>query len=58
IPWLYYLSFVVVVLGLIIYSTTDRNAISAIDSETRDDDVQYQILDEENEGARNEISTT
>ncbi|XP_026426919.1 solute carrier family 35 member F2-like [Papaver somniferum] len=58
IPWLYYLSFVVVVVGLIIYSTTDRNAISAINSETQDDDVQYQILDEENEGGRNETLTT
>ncbi|KAI3916743.1 hypothetical protein MKX01_028130, partial [Papaver californicum] len=57
IHWLYYLSFVVVVVGLIIYSATDRNAITAIDSENRDDNVQYQILDEENEGARNETWT-
>ncbi|KAI3886484.1 hypothetical protein MKW92_010277 [Papaver armeniacum] len=58
IHWLYYLSFVVVVVGLIIYSATDRNAITAKDSENLDNNVQYKILDDENEGARNETWTT
>ncbi|OVA03583.1 Solute carrier family 35 member SLC35F1/F2/F6 [Macleaya cordata] len=54
INWLYYLSIVVVALGLIIYSVTDRNSITTTDVENGDVSNQYQVLNEENEDARNE----
>ncbi|XP_057440598.1 uncharacterized protein LOC130732602 isoform X2 [Lotus japonicus] len=52
VDWLYFLSFALVVIGLIIYSTTEKDSTPAL-SATEDGnvDTEYQILDDE-------ISTT
>ncbi|KAK0584327.1 hypothetical protein LWI29_011189 [Acer saccharum] len=52
VDWLYYVAFVVVVIGLVIYSTTDKDPIPVPAHENGNSNVQYQILDDENEAPR------
>ncbi|KAF5183621.1 Solute carrier family 35 member f2 [Thalictrum thalictroides] len=54
--WLYFLSFAVVAIGLIIYSVTDKNSGTAIEAEAGDSNIQYQVLDTENEISNDEIT--
>ncbi|XP_077235808.1 uncharacterized protein LOC143877562 isoform X3 [Tasmannia lanceolata] len=56
VDWLYYFSFVVVALGLIIYSLTSSNPATAVG----DEEVNgcYEQLNEENAESRNEVQTT
>ncbi|KAJ4705183.1 solute carrier family 35 member F1-like [Melia azedarach] len=58
VDWLYYLAFAIVVVGLVIYSTTEKNSIPipSLENGNLDDDLQYQILDSENVASRNESS--
>ncbi|TXG58292.1 hypothetical protein EZV62_016121 [Acer yangbiense] len=52
VDWLYYVAFVVVVIGLVIYSTTNKDPIPVPAHENGNSNVQYQILDDENEAPR------
>ncbi|KAF4355064.1 hypothetical protein F8388_022316 [Cannabis sativa] len=52
VDWLYFLSFAVVVIGLIIYSLTERDPLPSL--ENGNADVQYQILVDENIVTENE----
>ncbi|KAL9428055.1 hypothetical protein AB3S75_030111 [Citrus x aurantiifolia] len=54
--WLYFLAFGIVVIGLIIYSTTEKDLNPMPDLENRISDLQYQILDNENVASTNEPS--
>ncbi|XP_062117569.1 uncharacterized protein LOC133831326 [Humulus lupulus] len=52
--WLYFLSFAVVAIGLIIYSLTERDPDPLPSMENGNADVQYQVLADENVVTRNE----
>ncbi|KAH9674700.1 hypothetical protein KPL70_018566 [Citrus sinensis] len=56
VDWLYFLAFGIVVIGLIIYSTTEKDLNPMPDLENRISDLQYQILDNENVASTNEPS--
>ncbi|ESR43478.1 hypothetical protein CICLE_v10012119mg [Citrus x clementina] len=56
VDWLYFLAFGIVVIGLIIYSTTEKDLNPMPDLENRFSDLQYQILDNENVASSNEPS--
>ncbi|XP_060967629.1 uncharacterized protein LOC115711672 [Cannabis sativa] len=56
VDWLYFLSFAVVVIGLIIYSLTERDPHPLPSLENGNADVQYQILVDENIVTENEAS--
>ncbi|KAM4078578.1 hypothetical protein ACB094_09G048800 [Castanea mollissima] len=62
VDWLYYLAFAIVVVGLILYSTTEKNSDPAPSLEDGNSNAQYQVLSDESEGSgsRNETlaSTT
>ncbi|XP_050243539.1 uncharacterized protein LOC126692101 isoform X2 [Quercus robur] len=62
VDWLYYLAFAIVVVGLILYSTTEKNSDPAPSLEDGNSNAQYQVLTDESEGSgsRNETlaSTT
>ncbi|CAH9082718.1 unnamed protein product [Cuscuta epithymum] len=49
IDWLYYLAFGLVVIGLVVYSKTEKGSVSAAESE---DGLAYEILDGECTDAR------
>ncbi|KAL5809768.1 hypothetical protein ACOSQ3_030459 [Xanthoceras sorbifolium] len=48
VDWLYYVAFAVVVIGLVIYSTTNKDPIPVPPLENGNSNVQYQILNDEN----------
>ncbi|KAK3226808.1 hypothetical protein Dsin_006670 [Dipteronia sinensis] len=50
VDWLYYVAFAIVVIGLVIYSTTDKDPIPVPvpAHENGNSNVQYQLLDDEN----------
>ncbi|KAE9465552.1 hypothetical protein C3L33_02526, partial [Rhododendron williamsianum] len=52
VDWLYYLSFAIVVVGLVIYSKTEKDPVSIPALENRN--VPYQVLGEEGVESRNE----
>ncbi|GAY33173.1 hypothetical protein CUMW_006020 [Citrus unshiu] len=56
VDWLYFLAFGIVVIGLIIYSTTEKDLNPMPDLENRISELQYQILDNENVASTNEPS--
>ncbi|XP_059667463.1 uncharacterized protein LOC132312917 isoform X1 [Cornus florida] len=53
VDWLYYLSFAIVVVGLIIYSKTEKDPVSVPALENSDLNAQYQVLNEESADPRN-----
>ncbi|KAF9598053.1 hypothetical protein IFM89_024040 [Coptis chinensis] len=55
--WLYFLSFAVVAVGLVIYSATDEDPGAANDVEVGDPSVQYEVLTEETEHPNGVILT-
>jgi solute carrier family 35 protein F1/2 len=54
VDWLYYLAFAMVVVGLIIYSTTEKNFVPVPTIEGGNSNAQYQVLTNECEASRNE----
>ncbi|KAI3942127.1 hypothetical protein MKW98_003726 [Papaver atlanticum] len=58
IQWLYYVSFITVGVGLIIYSTNDQNSITTTNVENENDNIQYRLLDEENKGVKSQMPIT
>ncbi|KAF5183622.1 Solute carrier family 35 member f1 [Thalictrum thalictroides] len=50
VAWLYFLSFAVVTIGLIIYSVTDKDSGTATDMEVGESNIHYQVLAAENDG--------
>ncbi|KAF4355065.1 hypothetical protein F8388_022317 [Cannabis sativa] len=54
VDWLYYLSFAIVVIGLIIYSVTERDSHPLPSLENGNADLQYQVLVDENVATGNE----
>ncbi|GMY25165.1 solute carrier family 35 member F1-like [Fagus crenata] len=54
VDWLYYLAFAMVVVGLIIYSTTEKNFVPVPTIEGGNSNAQYQVLTDECEASRNE----
>ncbi|XP_030492607.2 uncharacterized protein LOC115708744 isoform X1 [Cannabis sativa] len=54
VDWLYYLSFAIVVIGLIIYSVTERDSHPIPSLENGNADLQYQVLVDENVATGNE----
>ncbi|XP_026415256.1 solute carrier family 35 member F2-like isoform X2 [Papaver somniferum] len=62
IQWLYYVSFITVGVGLVIYSTNDQNSITTTnvenENQNENDNSQYQLLDEENKGVRGQTAIT
>ncbi|XP_021289465.1 solute carrier family 35 member F1-like isoform X1 [Herrania umbratica] len=52
--WLYFLAFAVVVIGLVIYSTTEKDPVPAPLLEDANHSVQYQVLNDENMASRDE----
>ncbi|XP_058088143.1 uncharacterized protein LOC131235058 [Magnolia sinica] len=55
VDWLYYLSFVTVALGLIIYSLSEPRSVLAMAPTDEEVSIQYQPLNEENADSRNEV---
>ncbi|CAK9134533.1 unnamed protein product [Ilex paraguariensis] len=53
VDWLYYLSFAIVVIGLIIYSRTENHRTSVPTLEDGNLSPKYQVLNEETENSRN-----
>ncbi|KAJ0028871.1 hypothetical protein Pint_35961 [Pistacia integerrima] len=56
VDWLYYIAFAIVVVGLVIYSTTDKDPVPIPALENGSHNVQYQMLDGENVASRDELS--
>ncbi|GMY25176.1 solute carrier family 35 member F2-like [Fagus crenata] len=54
VDWLYYLSFAIVCIGLVIYSITEKNHVPVSAVEDGNSNAQYQVLTGENEASRNE----
>ncbi|KAJ1394495.1 Solute carrier family 35 member SLC35F1/F2/F6 [Sesbania bispinosa] len=52
VDWLYFLSFAIVVIGLIIYSTTEKDSVPASAAEDGDLDTEYQMLHDESTAPR------
>uniref|UniRef100_F6HKJ7 Solute carrier family 35 member F1 n=1 Tax=Vitis vinifera TaxID=29760 RepID=F6HKJ7_VITVI len=55
VDWLYYLSFAVVAIGIIIYSTTEKDPIPSPSPEDGNLSAQYQVLNGESTESRNAI---
>ncbi|XAR64661.1 hypothetical protein NMG60_11008425 [Bertholletia excelsa] len=53
VDWLYYLSFVIVVVGLLIYSKTEKDPANVPPLDGGNQNAEYQILTEENAESRN-----
>ncbi|KAK9290898.1 hypothetical protein L1049_009077 [Liquidambar formosana] len=58
VDWLYYLSFALVVIGLIIYSKTEKDPVSEPALENGNTIAQYQVLNEETTASGNEALDT
>ncbi|XP_054794915.1 uncharacterized protein LOC129300376 [Prosopis cineraria] len=56
VDWLYFLSFAIVVIGLVIYSTTEKDHVAAPSIENGSVDAEYQVLQDESTESRNESS--
>ncbi|XP_041025002.1 solute carrier family 35 member F1-like [Juglans microcarpa x Juglans regia] len=54
VDWLYYFAFAVVVIGLIIYSITEKDSAPVPDLEGGNSSAQYEALTNESEASRNE----
>uniref|UniRef100_A0A5B7BD91 Putative solute carrier family 35 member F1-like isoform X1 n=1 Tax=Davidia involucrata TaxID=16924 RepID=A0A5B7BD91_DAVIN len=54
VDWLYYLSFAIVVVGLVVYSKTEKDPVPVPALEDGDLNGQYQVLSEESADSRNE----
>ncbi|XP_017977966.1 PREDICTED: solute carrier family 35 member F1 [Theobroma cacao] len=54
VDWLYFLAFALVVVGLVIYSTTEKDPVPAPLLEDANHSVQYQVLNDENMPSRDE----
>ncbi|KAE8098530.1 hypothetical protein FH972_016585 [Carpinus fangiana] len=54
VDWLYYLAFALVIIGLILYSTTEKDPVPLLALEDGNSSGQYQVLTEESETSRNE----
>ncbi|KAI9122041.1 hypothetical protein K1719_006730 [Acacia pycnantha] len=53
VDWLYFLSFAIVVIGLVIYSTTDKDPVAASSIESGNVEAEYQVLLDESTESRN-----
>ncbi|KAF7804315.1 solute carrier family 35 member F1-like [Senna tora] len=58
VDWLYFVSFALVVIGLIIYSTTEKNSAPAPTIEGGNLDTEYQVLNDETTESRNGSSVS
>ncbi|KAF6162147.1 hypothetical protein GIB67_008276 [Kingdonia uniflora] len=60
VDWLYYFSFALVAIGLILYSISDKEPVTLMELEngSADVNIEYQLLNEENAVSRNEIVAT
>lgn len=56
VDWLYYLSFAIVVIGLLIYSKTEKHPVTTPALEDENVNTQYQLLNEENGDSRGETT--
>ncbi|KAG2686563.1 hypothetical protein I3760_09G011100 [Carya illinoinensis] len=54
VDWLYYFAFAIVVVGLIIYSITEKESVPVPDIEGGNSSAQYEALTDESEASRNE----
>ncbi|XP_059462815.1 uncharacterized protein LOC132191742 [Corylus avellana] len=54
VDWLYYLAFALVIIGLILYSTTEKDPVPLLALEDGNSSGQYEVLTEESEASRNE----
>ncbi|KAF5473832.1 hypothetical protein F2P56_005787 [Juglans regia] len=54
VDWLYYFAFAIVVIGLIIYSITEKDSVPVPDLEGGNSSAQYEALADESEASRNE----
>ncbi|XWS66703.1 hypothetical protein CRYUN_Cryun05aG0223500 [Craigia yunnanensis] len=58
VDWLYFLSFAFVVIGLVIYSLTEKDPVPTPLLEDGNHSIQYQVLNDENVASRNESLTS
>ncbi|KAL5545882.1 hypothetical protein UlMin_005569 [Ulmus minor] len=58
VDWLYYLAFSVVVIGLVLYSVTEKDPVPVSALENGNSDAQYQVLADENGVSEDESSAS